>query len=117
MKLVAEAVRAALARLGPEKSHLQIAQELGYDRGNMLSMIKSGHASIPFKSLGLFSEVLGIDLGHLVRLYIEDNATESAGKLGQAFRDCNLAVLSSNEVEILNRLRAENGGQPLSMAE
>lgn len=54
-----------------EKSQREIAAEIGYDKPNMLSMIKRGESKVPLEKIPLLARSLHVDVGHLMRLAME----------------------------------------------
>ena len=93
------------------KSQREIAYELGYDKGNIVSMWKTGEAKFPLHKLPDLARVLHIDLGFLLRLAVEqyfdeDNSNKIAWDELSRTLD---RVISSNEMEIIQYIRKVSG--------
>lgn len=58
--------------LAPEKSQAELAKKMGFDRPNMLSMIRNGAAAVPFAKIPIIAQVLGIDAAQLLRSALKD---------------------------------------------
>lgn len=54
------------------KSQAQIAREVGYERPNLISMIKSGQAKLPVQKVPAFARALGVDPAFLFRLVVSE---------------------------------------------
>lgn len=79
------------------KNQREIAQEIGYEKPNMISMFKRGEAKVPFDKIPALAKALHVDPGHLFRLAVEQQWPGMAEVINDIFK--NLA--SDNEVEIL----------------
>jgi len=53
------------------KTQREIAAELGYDKPNMISMLKTGDTKVPLEKIPLLAKALGVDAAHLFRLALE----------------------------------------------
>ena len=53
------------------KTQREIANEIGYDKPNMISMFKRGEAKVPLDKIPQLAKALGVDAGHLFRLALE----------------------------------------------
>jgi transcriptional regulator with XRE-family HTH domain len=74
---VAKLIRQRIEELGPTKSQKQISHEIGYEKPNMLSMIKSGDSRMPIDKVNAFATVLGIDLPYLFEIVFEQHHPET----------------------------------------
>lgn len=84
-----------------EISQREIAERLGYDRANIVSMFKTGDAKVPFEKMPALAEVLGVDLAHLVRLGLEQYWPERMNVIARVFR----RVVTENEMELIQEIR------------
>lgn len=50
------------------KSQKEIAEEVGYEKPNVITMMKQGHTKIPIVKVGAFARALEVDLAYLLRL-------------------------------------------------
>lgn len=90
------------------KSQREIANELGYDKGNIVSMWKTGEAKFPLHKLPDLARVLRIDLGFLLRLAVEqyfDDEPRNKAAWGELSKTLD-RVVSSNEMEIIQYIRS-----------
>ena len=69
---VAKFVDARITGLKETKSQRQIATEAGYDKPNIISMIKRGETRLPLDRIAALARALETDPSHLLRLAIED---------------------------------------------
>jgi transcriptional regulator with XRE-family HTH domain len=53
------------------KTQREIADEIGYDNPNMISMFKRGEAKVPLDKIPQLAKALGVDAAHLFRLALE----------------------------------------------
>src|SRR5262245_7251874 len=81
----------AQAKLG--KDQRRIAQEIGYDQANMLSMLKAGSTKVPMGRIPALARALNIDPASLFRLALEQYWPNEHGTIAQIFG----TLCSSNE--------------------
>jgi transcriptional regulator with XRE-family HTH domain len=102
-KTVAEYLTAQIDLCG--KSQLQIAREVGFEKPNIITMLKQGKSKVPISRVGKLAKALGVDPWYLYQLamgeYEPDTwaAIENEVLRGQP-------VLTENEKEILGLLRS-----------
>lgn len=65
--LVSGLISASIDKLAPFKNQRQLAKEMGFVRPNMLSMIRTGAAQVPFGRIPDIAAVLGIDPALLLK--------------------------------------------------
>jgi transcriptional regulator with XRE-family HTH domain len=53
------------------KTQREIANEIGYEKPNMISMFKRGEARVPLDKIPLLAKALHVDPAHLFRLGLE----------------------------------------------
>jgi len=78
---------------GSERSQREIADALGYERANIISMFKTGVTRVPLDKVPALAHAVDADPAYLVNLWLEDYAPE------------------------LKRVVDENAGMPLSRTE
>lgn len=83
------------------KTQRQIAEELGYDRPNIVSMFKLGQAPFPIAKIPLLAKALDADVGLLMRMALQ----QSNPSLGKAINEVFGDVFSANEREIIHYIR------------
>ncbi|HYG87006.1 MAG TPA: hypothetical protein VD978_12170 [Azospirillum sp.] len=90
------------------KSQRQIANELGYDKGNIISMFKTGEAKFPLHKLPALARSLNIDLAFLVRLGVEQYFADDKEGWKELSKTLDRLV-SENEMEFVGYLRDISG--------
>lgn len=94
------------------KSQREIAADLGYDRPNIMSMFKSGEAKVPLNKLPTLARSLGVDLGLLLRLGMEQYMGDDHAVWGEISRVMD-RVVSDREFEIIRHIReVSNNSDP-----
>lgn len=59
------------------KSQKEIAEEAGYERPNILTMIKQGHTKLPINKIVPLARALGIEPLHLMRITFQEYLPEA----------------------------------------
>jgi hypothetical protein len=67
---VAQFITKKIAESG--KPQKQIAEELGYEHPNVISMIKTGTTKLPVEKVGLMARALNVDPAKLLRLVLDE---------------------------------------------
>ncbi len=83
------------------KTQKDIAKELGYDKPNMIAMMKSGDVKLPLDKVPALAKALGVEPAFLFRLAMNQYWPETADAIAQVFG----TVLTPNEVKIVERIR------------
>lgn len=98
------------------KTQREIAQDMGYSRPNILSMMKSGEAKVPLDRVPAMAKALDVDVALFFRLALEQNfrGTEIVKVINDIFG----TMVSKNEVEWVETLRrvSDNSDPDLSPA-
>ncbi|MGJ0427533.1 helix-turn-helix domain-containing protein [Methylocystis sp.] len=94
-----------IAALSGVKSQREIAAEVGYDRPNIISMIKNGVTALPLDKVPAFAKALDVDPRHLFRLTLEQNHPEIARVVHEIFGN----VVSDNEMALVRMFREVTG--------
>lgn len=100
-----------ISALSGIKSQREIAAEVGYDRPNILSMIKTGETKLPLDKVPALAKSLGVDVKHLFRLTLEQHYPEVARVAHEIFGN----VVSDNEmalVKIFREITDDNNPRP-----
>lgn len=91
------------------KSQIEIAKETGFDKPNIITMIKQGKTKLPMEKIGKFAKAIEVDPIHLFKLcmseYWPDTWSEIQRILGQP-------ALTVNEMEIIETVRQSNVVNP-----
>lgn len=92
------------------KSQKEIADEVGYDKPNVITMFKQGKTKLPINKVGLFAKALGVDPIHLLRIamseYMPDTWDVIEGLLGKT-------LVSNEELAVIEMLRTVGEGQAI----
>jgi DNA-binding Xre family transcriptional regulator len=100
---IAQYVSKRIALLSGVKSQKQIAREVGYDRPNMLSMMKTGATKVPLEKVPALAKALGCDIGHLMRLGLEQYWPDKLDVIHEVFG----RLVTGNEWKIVQVFRQE----------
>lgn len=102
---VAEYVTRQIEACG--KTQAQIAGEVGYDRPNLISMIKAGQTKLPVQKIGAFAKALGVDPAFMFRLVM----SEYSPATWEAMNEIQGAIpVTQNERGILEAIRKLSRG-------
>jgi transcriptional regulator with XRE-family HTH domain len=95
-----------------KKTQREIAEEVGWHRPNMVSMIKRGTVRVPWASVPALAAAIDADPAELFRLAVADYHPEAHLVIGQIFG----TIVTENERDFLAELRLVFGGSvpPLS---
>lgn len=85
------------------KSQRQIAQEAGFNRPNIISMMKTGESKVPLDRVPALARALEVDMRHLFRLALEQHfrGAEISAAIAEVFGN----VVSNNEMEWVEFIR------------
>jgi DNA-binding Xre family transcriptional regulator len=100
---IAQYLGKKIASLSGVKSQKQIAREVGYDRPNMLSMMKTGATKVPLEKVPALAKALGCDIGHLMRLGLEQYWPDKLDVIHEVFG----RLVTGNEWKIVQVFRQE----------
>lgn len=93
-----------------DKSQQDIAEEVGFARPTMVSMVKLGKAKLPLDKARAMAHALGVDekdfFFRCFEEYLPDIYNELAIAMG------NQPILTDNEMEIINRIRQARPENP-----
>lgn len=98
---IANLIARRIDDLSQKKSQRQIASEIGYDRPNMLSMIKTGDSRVPLEKIPILARVLDIDLVLLLRMAFESYWPDTAA----VFAESGVQILTDSERELVKHAR------------
>jgi hypothetical protein len=98
-----------ITALSGVKNQRQIAAEVGYDRPNIISMLKNGDTALPLDKVPAFAKALDVDPKHLFRLALEQNHPEIARVAHKIFGN----VVTDHEMALVKMFREVTGdGDP-----
>lgn len=93
-------------------SQKQIAEALGYDNPNVITMFKQGKTKVPLNKVGPLATVLGVDPVHLLRLVM----TEYCPDTWQAIQHLiGRSLISTNEMALIEVVRKACGSVDLEL--
>ena len=102
---VAEYLTKAIELSG--KTQREVAQEVGYPKPNVVSMMKQGQTRVPLEKAPLFARACGVDPTFFLRLVLDEYHPEAA----RVIRDTIGEPLTKNEQDLvaIYRRAAPNG--------
>ncbi len=86
---------------------MNLSADVGYDKPNMVTMIKQGKTKLPLNKVSLFAKSLGVDPIHLLRIAMEEYQPETLDAISKIIGQ---AIISENEMKIINIIRDITGG-------
>jgi predicted XRE-type DNA-binding protein len=88
-----------------EVSQREIAAALGYERPNIISMFKTGESKVPFDKIPDLAKVLRVDVGHLMRLGLEQYWPDKMRVINEVFS----RIVTAHEMELVEIFRKATG--------
>lgn len=95
-------LRERIERLSATKTQREIAADIGYSKPNILSMYKRGEAKVPLERLPEFSRALGVDIGLMFRLWLEQTWPNEKSAIAGMVSE---RIVTSNERALLKLIR------------
>ena len=80
---------------------LEIARKLGYPRGHIISMFRADQAKVPLDKIPVLAEALDVDVGHLMRLGLEQYWPDKMEVITRVFS----RIVTENEFELILEIR------------
>lgn len=91
-----------------------IAEALGYDNPNVITMFKQGKTKLPINKVGPLAKVLGVDPVHLLRLVM----TEYCPDTWQAIQHLiGKSLITANEMVLVEIVRKTCGAVDLALTD
>jgi len=106
-KTVADYINWQIALCG--KKQLEIAEEVGFPKPNIITMIKQGKTKLPLDKIGKFAKAIEVDPIHLFKLCMQEYMPETWKEIE---RMIDQPVLSQNELEFIEIMRASKVSNP-----
>jgi len=97
----AEYLRKQIDALAGIKTQREIALEAGYEKPNVISMMKTGQVRIPLDKVPALAKAIHVDPAYLFRLVMMEYWPDRADAVAQIFG----TVTTANEREIIVRIR------------
>lgn len=104
---VAEYINTQLQLCG--KPQKKIAEEAGFGKPNIITMIKQGKTNLPIDRIGRFAKALEIDAIHLLKMCLQEYHPENWEEIESIFGQ---PVLTENELGLLEVIREANVTNP-----
>jgi hypothetical protein len=79
----------------------EIARKIGYPRGHIISMFRANQAKVPLHKIPALAEALDVDVGHLMRLGLEQYWPGKMDVITKVFS----RIVSDNEFELIQEIR------------
>ena len=89
-----------------EKSQKDLALEIGYDKPNVLTMIKQGKTKLPLNKVGSLAKALGVDPVHLLRLVLQEYLPQTWEAIENIVGE---SLVSAGERALLEKVRETLG--------
>jgi hypothetical protein len=84
--LSAMMIEAAINRLASQKTQRDLAREIAFVTGDMLSMLKAGEVKVPFAKIPRIAEVLEIEPALLLRICLCEQWSKHEAVVREIFR-------------------------------
>lgn len=101
---VAEYLTQQIALCG--KTQSEIAREAGFNKPNIISMLKQGATKLPINKIAAMSKALGVDPTFLFRLVMSEYEPETWAVIEEQI--LHQPVISDNEFAIIQVIRKSN---------
>lgn len=104
-----------------DKTQKEIAAECGFDRPNVITMIKQGHTKVPLDKIYVIAKAINVDPAFFLRIVLN----EYQPNVLKVIEECSGLVVTQNESEIIEIFRVYardkelklNGAQKESLKE
>jgi transcriptional regulator with XRE-family HTH domain len=91
------------------KSQTDIAREVGFDKPNVITMIKQGKTKVPLAKIGSMAKALEVDPVHFMKLVLSEYLPD----LLEVIQDITAQpVITQNELEFIKVIRSANVVNP-----
>jgi transcriptional regulator with XRE-family HTH domain len=98
---VAEYLTAQIDLCG--KSQLQIAREVGFEKPNIITMLKQGKSKLPLSRVGSMARALGVDATYLFSLAMQEYEPDTWAVIEDSI--LKQPYITANEFEIVQLIR------------
>lgn len=99
-KSVAEYITDQLEACG--KTQYEVAREAGFEKPNVITMIKQGKTKLPLAKVGPMARAIGVDAGFLFMLVLKEYHTETFDQLESFFGK---VIPTENEADVVLAMR------------
>jgi len=94
-------------------SQTEIAELLGYDHPNVVSMFKTGRTKVPLEKIPALAEILGCSELYFMKLALEEYEPQLWMVIERVFGH----LVSENEMDIIDTIRTASAGTDPEMTE
>lgn len=91
------------------KSQVEIANIAGFDKPNVITMIKQGKTKLPLDRLGKFAKAIEVDPVYLYKLCMQEYFPETWTEIERIYGQ---PVLTENELAMIKAIRESNVVNP-----
>jgi hypothetical protein len=92
------------------KTQLEISREAGFNRPNIISMLKSGQTKLPITKIAPVAKALGVDPMHLFKMVMREYEPENWNAIENLIMG--QPVLSQGEIELIELMRSNGVENP-----
>ena len=85
------------------KPQTEIAQQAGFDKPNVITMIKQGKTKVPLNKIGSMAKALEIDPVFFMRICLNEYLPDLAETIEKI---TNQPIITNNELEFINVIRS-----------
>lgn len=91
---------------------VEIADRIGYEKPNMITMLKQGKTRVPPNKVPLLANALGIDKLHFLRIVMQEYHPE----IWEVVEEClESQLITDDEMEYVRIIRDQAGGRPITL--
>ncbi len=91
------------------KPQTEIAQQAGFDKPNVITMIKQGKTKVPLNKIGSMAKALEIDPVFFMRICLNEYLPDLAETIEKI---TNQPIITNNELEFINVIRSSKVVNP-----
>lgn len=89
-----------------DKTQREIAEECGFEKPNIITMLKNGSTKVPINRIGPLAKAIGADPAHLLRLAMHEYFPDTWEAVENIMQS---TVLTANELELVRSYRETTG--------
>lgn len=91
------------------KSQTDIAREVGFDKPNVITMIKQGKTKVPLAKIGSMAKALEVDPVHFMKLVLSEYLPDLMDVIQEITAQ---PLITQNEMEFIKVIRSSNVVNP-----
>jgi transcriptional regulator with XRE-family HTH domain len=91
------------------KQQTEIAEQAGFEKPNVITMIKQGKTKVPLNKIGSLAKALEIDPVFFMRMCINEYVPDLADTIQQI---TNQPIISKNELDFIEAIRSAKVSNP-----